>query len=216
MPVSSPVDVATTTLYLVRHGETEYNRQGIVQGRGIDADLNATGRAQAKALGERFATVDFDVAYVSPLRRTRQTARLVTARHRPLPTIYLKDLEEMAWGVYEGEPPAPDRDAAMNAIKEQWRAGTVDLPIEGGESPRDVEARAQRAVHHMLEASAGRTILVVTHGRYLRVLLASVLERGLHNMHEMGHANTCVNHLEYRDGRFQAKLLNCTAHLNAA
>jgi probable phosphoglycerate mutase len=58
---------------------------------------------------------------------------------------------------------------------------------------------------------------VVTHGRYLRVLLASVLDGyGLEQMHELGHANTCVNRLVHAGDSFRAELLNCTAHLDDA
>jgi len=104
----------------------------------------------------------------------------------------------------------------MRAIKSRWRDGAYDHSIEGGESIRDVEARGQRAIRHILTEEAGRTALVVTHGRYLRVLLASILEgHGLEDMHRLDHANTCVNRVVYANGQFQADLLNCTRHLTA-
>jgi probable phosphoglycerate mutase len=208
-PTDSP-----TTLYLVRHGETEYNRRGIVQGGGIDSTLNDTGRAQAGALARRLSAEPFDVVYSSTLRRAKQTADIVAAPHEPVSRRYLADLEEMAWGVYEGERPSSERDAALDAIKADWRSGNFDRAVDGGESIRDVQRRAHRALDHILGRDAGRRVLVVTHGRYLRVLLSSVLdEYGLHRMNDVGHANTCVNRLVHRDGRFRADLLNCTRHL---
>jgi probable phosphoglycerate mutase len=68
---------------------------------------------------------------------------------------------------------------------------------------------------HIVMREKGKTVLVVTHGRYLRVLLASVLDDyGLDDMHRLDHANTCVNRVVHADGRFRAELLNCTAHLS--
>lgn len=204
---------AQTQLYFVRHGETEYNRLRIVQGRGIDSVLNDQGRRQAEALRERLAGVAFDAIYVSSLRRARQTAAIL-ARPHDAPLYYLSDLEEMAWGVYEGAHPSPERDRELDAMKARWREGAFEEPIEGGESIRDVQKRALRAVDHITEREPDATVLVVTHGRFLRVLLASILEEyGLERMHEIPHANTAVNRVVCCEGRFEAELLNCTAHL---
>ena len=207
----------TTDLYLVRHGETEYNRRNVVQGAGVDSAINDTGRAQAEALARRFASVGVDRVYASTLRRARQTAGIVARPHQPVTTTYLPELEEMQWGVFEGEPPSEDRDAAMGAIKERWRAGEYDYAVEGGESIRDVEGRARRALDQIVSRERGGTVVVVTHGRYLRVLLGSALSAySLDDMHALDHSNTCVNRVRYRQGEFRADLLNCTAHLSAS
>jgi len=209
---------APTTLYLVRHGETEHNRRGIIQGGGIDSTLNAAGEAQARALTKRLESVSVDTLYASTLRRAQQTADILARPHEPLSRTYLRDLNEMDWGVYEGEPPSEERDASMGAIKEDWRTGAYERAIEGGESIRDVQERAHRALRHILARAAGHTALVVTHGRYLRVLLATLLDDyGLEHMSELGHSNTCVNRVVVEeDGRAWAELQNCTAHLSSA
>ena len=208
---------AATTLYLVRHGETEHNRRGIIQGGGVDSELNAAGRAQAKALAQRLRSVSIDTLYASPLQRAKQTADILARPHDPLSRTYLRDLSEMDWGVFEGEPPSEERDEAMGTLKSAWREGAYDRTVDGGESIRDVQERAQRAIRHILARDAGRTVLVVTHGRYLRVLLATILDDyGLEHMQELGHSNTCVNRVVVDDGRARAELQNCTAHLSPA
>ncbi|PSQ52731.1 MAG: histidine phosphatase family protein [Bacteroidetes bacterium QH_10_64_37] len=212
----STVD-APTTLYLVRHGETEHNRRNIIQGGGVDSELNAAGRAQAEALAQRLRSVSFDALYASTLRRARQTADILARPHEPLTRTHLHDLSEMDWGVFEGEPPSEERDALMKALKSKWRDGAYDRAVEGGESIRDVQERAQRAIRHILTREVGRTVLVVTHGRYLRVLLATILDDyGLKHMQELGHSNTCVNRVVVEEGRAWADLQNCTAHLSSA
>ena len=206
----------STTLYLIRHGETEHNRRGIIQGGGVDSELNAAGRAQAEALAQRLRTVSFDALYASTLQRAKQTADILAPPHEPLPRTYLRDLSEMDWGVFEGEPPSPERDAAMGALKSAWREGAYDRAVEQGESIRDVQDRAQRALRHILAREAGGTTLVVTHGRYLRVLLATLLDDyGLEHMQDLGHSNTCVNRVVVDGGRARADLQNCTAHLSS-
>lgn len=207
---------ADTTLYLVRHGETEYNRRGIIQGGGVDSTLNAAGRGQAEALAQRLRTVSFDALYASTLQRAQQTADILARPHEPLSRTYLRDLSEMDWGRFEGEPPSPERDEEMGAIKADWRDGAYDRTVDGGESIRDVQTRAQRALRHILAREVGRTTLVVTHGRYLRVLLATALhDYGLEDMQELDHSNTCVNRVVVEDGRARADLQNCTAHLSS-
>jgi probable phosphoglycerate mutase len=206
-----------TVLYLVRHGETEYNRKGIVQGAGVDSVLNDTGWAQARALAGRLSTVAVDAVYASTLRRAKQTAQVVSGPHEPISKTYLRDLEEISWGVFEGDPPSPDRDDAMQAVKDTWRRGDYGYAIENGESIRDVEARSRRALAHVMARHAGGTAVVVAHGRYLRVLLSSVLDGySLADMPRMDHSNTGVNRVVCRDGRFRADTLNCTRHLSSA
>lgn len=207
---------ATTVLYLVRHGETEYNRRGIVQGGGIDSEMNDRGRAQTRALSERLRSVDVDALYVSTLRRAKQTADIVARPHEPVSRTQLADLDEMDWGVFEGEPPSEARDASMGDIKRAWRDGAYDRGPNKGESIRGVQRRACRALSHIVSREAGGTALVVTHGRYLRVLLATLLDGyGLQDMSELEHSNTCVNRVVSDGGPFRADYLNCTAHLSS-
>lgn len=207
----------TTTVYFVRHGETDYNRHGIVQGRGIDSSLNRTGLAQADTLATRLAAVPFDALYTSTQRRARQTAEAVARHHAGVPLQARPELEEMDWGIYEGQPHSPETAAAFEAIYGHWARGIFDVPIDGGESILDVQRRAMSAMDDVLEQHPGDTVLVVSHGRLLRVLLASVLDGyGLLRMHDIKHANTSVNQLCWRGGSVEAVLLNCTAHLAPA
>lgn len=204
-------------LYFVRHGETEYNRRDIIQGGEIDCEMNDTGRAQARALARRLASIDLDGVYASTLRRAKETASILAHPHTPVSRTYLRDLNEMNWGVFEGEPHSSEREASMGTLKENWRAGALDLPVEEGESPRDVQSRARRALRHILIREVGRTALVVSHGRYLRILLATLLDGyDLTNMPKFGHSNTCVNRVVVENGHSRADLLNCTAHLTSS
>lgn len=206
-----------TTLYLVRHGETEYNRLRIMQGRKINSVLNATGEAQAQALATRMAEVPLDAIYASTLTRALQTARAVQVYHPDVPLHQLADLEEMSWGVLEGMGRSDELSAALGDMHRHWQDGAYGYAVEDGESIRDVQTRALRALNHIVEKHVGETVLIVSHGRLLRVLIASILsDYGLTRMEEVKHTNTAVNKLIYRDGRYEAVLLNDTSHVEEA
>ncbi len=206
-----------TTLYLVRHGETDYNRQRIVQGRRIDSVLNTTGQLQARALAGRLRDVPLDAIYTSTQKRAVQTARAVAAHHPNAPLYTTPDFEEMSWGSLEGEASSAHTRQTFASIYERWEAGDFDARVHEGESIVEVQARALRAYRRVLAEQAGHTVLIVAHGRLLRVLLASILPGyGLARMHDIQHANTSVNRVVVEeDGRACADVLNCTAHLEA-
>ena len=206
-----------THLFLVRHGRTAFNRDKIVQGRGVDAPLDEKGRRQARALARRAATLDLDVIYSSTLLRARETAAIVSERCGRLPVICLNDLEELSWGKYEGRPRTPELKAVFLDMVARWQAGQYDYAVEGGESVLDVLARARRAVDFILDEHVGHRVMVVAHGRFFRILIADLLEEyGLPRMEEVKHSNTGLNHLVHEEGRFRALCLNDTTHLEVA
>jgi broad specificity phosphatase PhoE len=207
------------TIYVARHGETDYNRNRIVQGRGVNSQLNATGRAQAERLAARLSDVRLDAIYASPLTRARQTAEAVRhAQPDPKPELRLHaGFEEIGWGDLEGVPASPHTRDAFERLYAQWSQGDFDTPVPGGESVRDVQERALEAWEAMLEEQPRGTVLVVAHGRLMRILLASVLPGyGLERMHDIEHANTGLNILDVEpDGTLAPRLLNCMEHWEA-
>ena len=84
------------TIYFIRHGETDLNRQNIVQGSGMDTDLNPLGHAQAKAFFDAYSAVDFDLVVTSRLRRTHQTVQHFIEKN--IPWHQTEDINEISWG----------------------------------------------------------------------------------------------------------------------
>ena len=205
------------TLLFARHGETDYNAAGRVQGRGIDSDLNARGRWQAERLAERLAAEPVEALYTSSLQRTHQTAAPLVARRPDLAPRRLPDLDEMDWGDYEGQAASASLKARYRRYVEQWEGGDFGLAVAGGESPRDVERRSRRAVDQIAAAHPTGAVLVVTHGRLLRVLLASLLpDYSLHRMQELTHDNTALSIVDIGLGGPRLRSLNDTSHLDTA
>lgn len=203
----------TKTIYLIRHGETDYNRRGVVQGSGIDADLNDLGRTQAAAFYEAYRGVPFDKVYTSRLRRTTQSVQAFT--DAGIPTEAHAGLNEISWGIREGKIPNYADDEYYLDLIQSWRAGQVANPTEGGESPQQVKDRQQPVIELILSRHDERTILVAMHGRAMRILLTALFDQPLTMMDEYEHRNLCLYllHYDYTGGRFTLELANDTRHL---
>lgn len=204
--------MAETNLFIVRHGETDLNRDGILQGRGIDASLNTTGRRQAVQVSEYLESTNIDQIITSSLKRSKQTADPIVDFHQIEGRSY-PELDEMHFGELEGEPVTDVKDS-LNEIHAIWSRGDVDYSIPGGESPQAVFKRADGAVQSILKQSEGESLVMILHGRLIRILLSVWLGHGLKNMHLIHHQNGAINHLKFLNGIFSGHKLNYTEHLS--
>ncbi len=151
--------MATTRLFLVRHGQTQWSRTGQHTGK-TDLPLEPEGRAQAVAVGSLLAGKEFALVLTSPLARATETCRLAGFGDRSEPT---EDLMEWDYGEYEGLTTAD--------IQERRPGWTIwDDGAPGGEMPSDVGRRADRVIEQARSA-VGDTICFA-HGHLLRVLAA--------------------------------------------
>ena len=122
--------------------------------------------------------------------------------------------EEMSWGVFEGQSQSEELKNAFEDMKRRWHEGEHDFHVDEGESLRQVQTRGVKAIDEVIAAETGKRVLIVAHGRFLRILLASLLEEyGIKRMEELSHTNTGVNYLVHEGGKFEAEFLNCTQHL---
>ncbi|HLY94218.1 MAG TPA: histidine phosphatase family protein [Gaiellaceae bacterium] len=144
-----------TTLLLVRHGETDWNAEGKLQGH-TDRPLNDYGRRQASTLADRLAGEDIAAIYSSDLARAKETAEIVGARVG-VPVVVDPDLREKNWGTWEG-------------LTGDERL-TVEFEGETTEAHRD---RTLRAIARIVERHPGERVVVVTHGGSVRRIQAAV------------------------------------------
>ena len=198
-------------LYIIRHGETELNKLGIVQGRGVNSDLNDTGRAQAAAFYAKYKDVPFDKVYTSALVRTHQTVKgFIDAG---LPWEQLSDLDELAWGQWEGKPNDEDAIRAFKTIMQQWDGGDYDAHFEGGESPNQVMLRLKHAVDYIKSKTDEKLVLVCMHGRAMRLLMCLLMNKPLSEMGDFPHLNTTLYKVELTGEQFVITSFNNTDHL---
>ncbi|EIM72799.1 phosphoglycerate mutase [Nitritalea halalkaliphila LW7] len=181
--------MSSKKIYLIRHGQTDYNLRGVVQGSGIDAPLNERGRAQAAAFFQRHQAVPFDKIYVSALQRTRQSVEPFL--ELGIPVESLAELNEISWGDYEGLPMTPEQNQYYFDMLARWASGDLDHAIAGGESPNQVVARLRKGFARILspEREAERLILVCMHGRAIRMALSMLCDTPLAEMDQYAHQN---------------------------
>jgi len=202
------------TLYLLRHGETDFNRQGIVQGGGVDSDLNEVGRAQAEAFFAHYRHIPFDAVYCSKLKRTAQTlAPWGELGYAPTPVAALN---ELSWGIIEGQQPTPEVKEYFRTSIQRWQEGDLSYKIPGGQSPDEVWEAAKPFFEALpRQHPAGSRLMICTHGRTMRILIANLLGYGAHRMEMFHHRNTTVNVLRMNiHGRCFAERLDDLSHLS--
>lgn len=199
------------TLYIVRHGQTDLNKQGIVQGRGRDTDLNNEGRRQANQFYNAYKTVAFDKIYISELKRTQQSIQQFI--DLGIPYEKLSGLDELAWGIYEGQPNSPKTKAAFLQIMRDWVAGRLDSKFENGESPNEVRLRQLEALRIIMSHTEEEQVLICMHGRAMRLFLCLLTGRPLTDMDNFPHQNLVLYKVIFDGDKFDIAEFNNAEHL---
>lgn len=198
------------TIYFIRHGETDLNRQGIVQGSGIDSELNAKGRKQARLFYEYYKNVQFDAVITSDLKRTQQTAAPFLSEK--MPHVKTPLINEIGWGIHEGQPRADWMTAQYVELMTAWESGNAEARLEGGESLQELANRILKFID-MLKTMPYQNVLVCTHGRTMVCMMTILNGLALHEMKSYKHQNTCLYKVHYLDGEFMFEIENDTRHL---
>ncbi|TXK24675.1 histidine phosphatase family protein [Pontibacter qinzhouensis] len=198
-------------IYLIRHGETDFNLQGIVQGSGVNSSLNATGRKQAAHFFDKYKDIRFDKVYTSVLQRSIQSVQGFI--DLGIPHEQYEGLNEICWGTREGTLITPEEDAYYYDLLSRWTAGGTSECIEGGESPELVAARQLPVIELLKSRPEEETVLICMHGRAMRILLCNLLNYPLSCMDQFEHQNLCLYELDYTGSMFAVKKYCDVAHL---
>lgn len=204
------------TLYIVRHGETEWNKIGKYQGI-TDVPLNENGIAQAKACGNALKDVHFDRILSSDLSRALVTAETIRG-NRQLEITTDERLREINFGDWE--------KLLFSEIEERW-PGLIDqmyrrpdiVKVPNGESFQEVQDRAWSAVADFLnENNEDETILITCHGGTIRTILCKLLDISISHCWNFSQGNTAINRVFYNgigeSDHNILNLLNDTAHVD--
>ncbi len=188
-----------TTVCLVRHGETDWNREGRLQGR-EDVDLNVRGREQARLTAVFLGIDTWDVIISSPLSRALETAQII-ADHLGIPHVHsMEEFVERDYGLAAGLIP---REREERYPDGQW---------PGLESRESVSARCIAGLQSVVERYQGLRIVVVSHGSAINAILAA-LSGGQIGTGKTVLGNACVSTLHFTDGCWQIRLYNSVSHL---
>lgn len=204
--------MSSKKIYLIRHGQTDFNKQNIVQGSGVDTDLNDRGRQQAQAFFDTYQGTAFDKIYTSALKRSQQSVKGFI--DRGLPWEPLAGLNEISWGTKEGQRVTAEEDEYYHFMLKQWQLGNTSLRIEKGESPEDVVLRMKPAMDYIMALTHENTVLICMHGRAIRILLCHLLNYPLKSMDMFEHENLGLYLLNYSGSMFSVEKYNDTEHLS--
>lgn len=183
-----------TKVFLVRHGETEWNRLGKFQGC-KDINLSEEGIVQAQYLSKKFND-NFDYIYTSPLKRAVQTAEIITANKKIKPII-MNELREINFGEWEG--------LTINEISNKfpkefndWRNDKVEAPMCGGDlSLKNASRRAKNAITKIVDKHKEKKILIVAHGGIIKAGLIGLFEWDMTMYHKISLGNTAICEIDF-------------------
>jgi len=198
-------------LYLIRHGETNWNKERRFQGK-TDIPLNEQGIIQAEALSQRLNGLHFDACYTSDLSRARDTATIIAKPH----CLSLQEcaaLREMDFGLWEGLTSTQINENYAVELK-SWRANPMSVRPPEGETLCEVTERSMDAVKEIISTYPDGQVLLISHGGIIRSIVAAVLGMDYNYYWRIRQDNTALSVIDfYRDDWAVLSLLNDCSHL---
>lgn len=200
----------TNTIYLIRHGQTEWNIKGKTQGHG-NSKLTQKGIDQAKALADSISSLPIDYIYSSDLGRAVETAEIISDKFG-LDVIETPALREMGFGKWEGLL-IKEIQEEYKDIYHTWRNQPHLAEIPGGETLQIIKERTDKFLAELNEKYDGKHIVLVTHSVTARVILLSILNSSMENIYRINQGNTALNVIEFRDYGPVVIKMNDTSHI---
>jgi broad specificity phosphatase PhoE len=201
-----------TTVFLIRHGESNYNREGRIQGDSDFAKLTEHGVVQSELLKKRLDKERFDAMYSSPLRRAMESSHIV--RPKGMDILIDEDLKERNFGELEGkiwehmEEQRPD-------VYNEYRVSKGLSGVKGAEGSEELQKRAWTCFREIVKENQGEKILVVTHGGFIAVIMSTITNTPLNLRGRFSSKNGSITVINYSDENnvFKVERFNDTSHL---
>lgn len=198
-------------VFLVRHGETDWNRQMRIQGR-ENIPLNNEGRAQAQGISRYLSKKNVAAVFSSPLSRAQETANIIAVEHGLTPAV-VDGLAEINFGNLAGKTYA-EMDESDRAVMAQWLSDPAQNAIPGGESLQQFQQRLEACYQKLLDNHPAGNLVVVTHAGAIKVLVAGVLEIPLSRITRLRLVTASLTVILYDDwGNPYLELFNGAGHL---
>ena len=197
-------------VYFTRHGQTEWNVRGRLQGWG-NSNLTEKGIESARRLGDRLADIDFDFIYSSPLNRALETAKLIRG-DRDTEIRIVDDLKEIGFGSWEGMIFDKVREEYGHEYDTYLNRPHLYQPIDG-ESLLDVYKRVENALDEILSVEA-ENILIVSHGVTIKVLTSIIKGISIEELYKISvQVGTALNISEYDGNKLKFLVEEDKSHL---
>lgn len=199
-----------TTLYILRHGQSEWNVLNKVQGQ-ENTQLTEEGVRQAHKAAERLIGENIDMIYSSDLSRAHDTAKIVADKLN-LEVETLCGIREINFGIWQGldlETIKKDHGDHYNL----WRTEPHRLSLEKGETLSIVQERVLKDTNRLVSENPGKKILLVSHGTAIKTLILGLLDIDISKYNKITIGNTGISIIEFREFSPVLKLLNDCNHL---
>ncbi|MBO0993946.1 histidine phosphatase family protein [Bacillus sp. SD088] len=185
---------------LVRHGETDWNAEGKIQGR-TDISLNATGKRQAEECAQYFSNSEWDRIVTSPLKRAKQTANIMN-QSLQIPVIEMEEFVERCYG---------DAEGLTREERQRLYPQRRDIP---NQEPRNLLAqRVMKGMERIQEEYPNDKIILVAHGGVINTILA-VLSNGEIGSGKTKLINACISNLHFMENQWNIQEYNQVHHLS--
>ena len=202
-------------IFLVRHGQTEWNRTGRFQGR-RDVPLNDEGKEQVQALGLALKNTPCTAIYASPLSRAMETAESIGAHHPNMPIILEDGFVEMELADFDGMEARKWMSDHADFAK-AWRdnPGTVRMPGPGGECLEEVQIRALTALDKISRSHpAGSTLFICSHNFVILSILCRAKGISLDQFRHLKQDTAAYSVIQMRGNQYSVEIMNERSHLD--
>jgi broad specificity phosphatase PhoE len=191
-------------IYLVRHGQTDWNKKKIIQGWVNNVSLNDLGRKQAYALANSFRKKHLSYIISSPIERAFQTAQII-AHQKNIRVFTDNHFKEIDYGVWSGKT----GHEIKKLYPDEWEKfveNPEEFRFKKGESIKDFYSRVSEGIENLKKED---DILIVTHVNTIRMIFAHILNMPIKNAYSLHIENCGVSGIKYRNGRWEVNFLNC-------
>lgn len=199
------------TIHLIRHGETDFNKSGIIQGSGVNSVLNEKGRWQADRFFSAYKHLPYQHIYTSELTRAIQSVEGFI--NKGVPHSAHQGLNEINWGIMEGKESDANRKIIYEDMITNWQNGNLGVAVEDGETPLELFSKQTKALEYIMEKEKEELILICMHGRAMRSFLCLLTGTPLQHMEQWEHANLCLYELNYNGQLFDVIRACDVSHL---
>ena len=200
-----------TKLYITRHGETEWNTKGMMQGWG-NSPLTELGREQGKWLRDRIKDLHIDVIYSSPSGRAYETAKIIKG-NRDIELLTDEGLKEINMGNWQGLSQEEIKALGEENYFNYWNFPSKYIPTGGGESYYELRDRSYEAITKILEKEKGKTILIVTHTVALKGFLNKLQNKHIDEIVQPPFIKqTSLTEIDFNEDGYEIINLACMDH----
>jgi broad specificity phosphatase PhoE len=199
-------------IYITRHGETQWNKEGRMQGW-KNSDLTEKGMDNAIKLGKSLNHIDFDCIYCSPLGRAIDTAKHIRGS-KDTKIVIVEDLKEMGFGVYEGMQHEKVKELYTEQQYNFWNKPNLYQPMDG-ERFEELIDRVSKVLNYIINNATGENILIVSHTLVIKALYLIIKNHSLEDFWKPPFMyDTCLTVLEVEDKKIEIIIEADVSHLN--